>query len=98
MTDPESPLSVPSNPPQTTGIAAASRPVLDAQAIDAGIDRHRIARRAYELWEARRDGRGHADADWFQAEMEEMVRRDELRKAREDGLVTQPADGLAGIR
>ena len=40
------------------------------------IDRERIARRAYEIYESRHRADGHADQDWFQAMSEYAARRE----------------------
>ena len=40
------------------------------------IDRERIARRAYEIYESRHRADGDADQDWFQAMSEYVARRE----------------------
>jgi hypothetical protein len=45
------------------------------------VDRQRIAQRAYELYQARGGGHGHADEDWFAAE-QELSKRPSRGQAR----------------
>ena len=45
------------------------------QVLEHQIDRERISRRAYEIYEARRRVDGHADEDWFQAAAEYAAHR-----------------------
>jgi len=48
--------------------------IVDVELIEQQIDRARIARRAYELYESRNRADGHADDDWFKAAAEYAAR------------------------
>jgi hypothetical protein len=53
-------------------------------ALEHQIDHERIARRAYELYDARGRADGHADEDWFQATSEYASRQDDDPGASEN--------------
>ncbi len=50
--------------------------IADVDVLERQIDQEHIARRAYEIYEARDRADGHADTDWFQAESECAARRE----------------------
>ena len=63
-------------------------------ALEREIDRERIERRAYEIYESRDREDGRADEDWFQAESEYAARNED----EANGVETDDASSSFGDR